>query len=43
MRVVLCIIVFLLAIGAIDISLENIYQALDKIADERKELRKQLK
>lgn len=37
----LCVVIFILGIG-IDGSLSNIYKALDKIADELRELRKQL-
>lgn len=43
MTAVLFIVVFVLAMSVIDVSLENIYKALDRIADELKELRKQLK
>lgn len=38
----LCVIVFILGI-CIDNELGNVYQALDRIADELEELRKQLK
>lgn len=40
MTALFAIVVFVLAMSVIDVSLENIYKALDRIADELKELRK---